>query len=439
MKLTLLRQPQMFVLVALMAAPLAALFAQETPAAAPVVTLKILADRAEALYKAGETATFSIEALQDGKPLAEGNVVGVFSKDGWQPQPPQTLVVKDGKATVVGKLDEPGFLLLRATMGKATSLAGASFDPLQLKPSLPVPDDFDQFWAAQKGALAKVPVKSTLTPVQAPVKGMEAFDVQVDCLGKPVSGYFGRPQNAKPKSLPAILFVHGAGVRGSSLGSTQWAVKEGGMLSLDINAHGIPNGKPAEFYTALTEGELKDYRSLGRQDREQCYFKGMFLRLIRAIDFLTAQPEWDGKTVVVYGSSQGGFQALAAAGLDARVTFICAGVPAGCDHTGSAANRISGWPKIVPNDAEGKPDPLALQTARYFDCVNFASRAKCKGAAVTVGFIDTTCPPTSVYAAYNALAIPKSIHADVAAGHTNTPAASTFMQDAAYKHVREMK
>lgn len=71
--------------------------------------------------------------------------------------------------------------------------------------------------------------------------------------------------------------------------------------------------------------------------------------------------------------------------------------------------------------------------------MNFATRAKCKGAAVTVGFIDTTCPPTSVYAAYNALAIPKAIHADVLAGHTNTPTASKFMQDAAYKHVREMK
>lgn len=437
MKMILIRQLQMFVLVALMAAPLAALFAQDTPA--PVVTLKVSADRADALYQSGESATFTIEAIQDDKPLAEGKVVCAFSRDGWQPQPPQTLVVKDGKATVVGKLDEPGFLLLRATMGKTTALAGAGFEPLQLKPSLPVPDDFDQFWAAQKAALANVAIKSMLTPVEAPVKGLEAFDVQVECLGKPVSGYFGRPQNAKPKSLPAILFVHGAGVRSSNLGSTHWATQEGGMLSLDINAHGIPNGKPAEFYTALTEGELKDYRSLGRQDREQCYFKGMFLRLIRAIDFLTAQPEWDGKTVIVYGSSQGGFQALAATGLDARVTFICAGVPAGCDHTGSAANRISGWPKIVPNDARGKPDPLARQTARYFDCVNFASRAKCKGAAVTVGFIDTTCPPTSVYAAYNALAIPKAIHADVAAGHTNTPAASKFMQDAAYKHVRDMK
>lgn len=434
-----IRPVPLLLLVALMAGPLVGLFAQEKAAAAPVVTLKVSADRAEALYKAGETATFTIQALVDSMPLADGKVVCVFSKDGWQPLPPQMVDVKDGKASVTGKLDEPGFLLLRATIDKTSTLAGAGYDPLQLKPSLPVPDDFDQFWAKQKAALAEVPLKSTQTPAKSPLDGVEAFDVQVDCLGKPVSGYFGRPKEAKPKSLPAILFVHGAGVRSSNLDSTRWAAKEGGMLTLDINAHGIPNGQPAEFYTALTEGELKDYRSIGRQDREQCYFKGMFLRLIRAIDFLTSQPEWDGKTVIVYGSSQGGFQAFAAAGLDARVTFICAGVPAGCDHTGSAANRISGWPKLVPNDAQGKPDAAVLETSRYFDCVNFATRAKCKGAAVTVGFIDTTCPPTSVYAAYNALTVPKAMHADVDAGHTNTPAASKFMQEAAYKHVREMK
>jgi cephalosporin-C deacetylase-like acetyl esterase len=407
--------------------------------AAPVLTLKAFTDHQDAIYKAGETATFTIEASQDGKPLAEGKVVCVLSKDGVQPQPPQTLNVKDGKATLIGKLDEPGFLLLRVTSGKASALAAAGYDPLQLKPSLPVPEDFDAFWAAQKAELAKVPMKPTLTPVQTAVKGVDAFDLQVECLGKPVSGYFGRPKNAKPKSLPAILHVHGAGVRGSNPGSVFWAANEGGMLSLDINAHGIPNGKPKEFYDALAAGELKDYRSLGNKDREQCYFKGMFLRLIRAIDFLTAQPEWDGKTLIVYGSSQGGFQAFAAAGLDERVSFFCAGVPAGCDHTGSQANRIAGWPKIVPNDAEGKPDAAALQTSRYFDCVNFATRAQCKGAAVTVGFIDTTCPPTSVYAAYNALMIPKALHADILSGHTSTPAASKFMQEAALNHVRVMK
>lgn len=431
------------VLAALFMAPCSGLYAQNTAqnakVAESVLTLKAATDRADAMYKPGETATFSIEALQDGKPLAEGPIVCVLSKDGWQPQPAQTVMVKDGRATLTGKLDEPGFLLLRATSGKAVALAGAGYSPLQISPSMPVPDDFDQFWSAQKAELAKVPLKSNLTPVKIPDQGVEAFDAQIDCLGKPVSGYFFRPREAKPKSLPAFLLVHGAGVRSAGIGSSQWATKEGGMLALDINAHGIPNGQPAEFYTALSEGELKDYRSAGRNDREQCYFKGMFLRLIRAIDFLTAQPEWDGKTVIVYGSSQGGFQAFAAAGLDSRVTFFCAGVPAGCDHTGNVANRINGWPKLVPNGSDGKPDPVALQTSRYFDCVNFATRAKSKGAAVTVGLIDTTCPPTSVYAAYNALTIPKAIHVDALAGHTNTTEATKFMVDAVNRHVREMK
>ena len=398
------------------------------------LTLQVTTDRTDATYKVGDTAIFTIESSQPAE------VTLVFSKDGVQPQPVKKVTLTGGKLSLTDKLDEPGFLQLRATSGKATAVAAAAYDPLQIKPSMPVPDDFDAFWTSQKAALAKVPLKSTLTPVETAVKGVEAFDLQVECLGgKPVSGYFGRPKGAKPKSLPAVLHVHGAGVRSSGLGSVSWALNEGGMLSLDINAHGIPNGKPAEFYTALQNGELKDYRAHGNKDRETVYFKGMFLRLIRAIDFLTGQPEWDGKTLIVYGSSQGGFQALAAAGLDSRVTFICAGVPAGCDHTGSQANRVNGWPKIVPNGPDGKPDPAALQASRYFDCVNFATRAKCKGAAVTVGFIDTTCPPTSVYAAYNALTLPKTIHFDTLAGHTNTPAAQKFMQQAAFKHVRDMK
>lgn len=439
-KMTLMLTKQVFVLIALLTVSHTPLLAQDTSVAAPALTLKVTPDRPDALYHVGESVTFTVSAMQGDQPATVSQVVCVVSKDGWKPQPPQTLEINDGKATLTSKLDEPGFLQVRVTSGKSSAVAGVGYDPLLIPPSMPVPDDFDQFWDTQKAALAKVPLKSTLTPVsQTAVKNVDAFDVQIDCLGPPVSGYFGRPQNAQPGSLPAILFVHGAGVRSANLGSISWATQQGGMLSFDINAHGIPNGKPAEFYETLKEGELKDYRSMGRADREECYFKGMFLRLIRAIDFLTAQPEWDGKTLIVYGSSQGGFQALAATGLDARVTHICAGVPAGCDHTGNTVNRISGWPKLVPLDSNGQPNAAVLQSSRYFDCVNFATHAKCKTAAVTVGFIDTVCPPTSVYAAYNALTMPKTIFNDILAGHTNTPAAVKFMQNAVARHVEEMK
>ena len=82
-----------------------------------------------------------------------------------------------------------------------------------------------------------------VTMIVSTAAGVAAFDLQADAVGAPVSGYCARPEGARPKSLPIILTVHGAGVRSSSLGGTAgWAKR--GFLALDINAHGIPNGKP---------------------------------------------------------------------------------------------------------------------------------------------------------------------------------------------------
>ena len=363
-----------------------------------------------------------------------------ITKDGVPPTTSGTVKLAGGSATVTGRLDEPGFLLCRATFAEPNehsrfALGGAAIDPLQIKPSLPAPADFDEFWTAQKKKLAAVPVNPRLTPVESPVKGVDCFDLQADCVGAPVSGYFAKPTGAQPKRLPIILTVHGAECAvPASAAAAGWAQR--GFLALDINAHGIPNGKPAEFYNSLANGELKDYRVRGRESRETVYFLGMFLRLVRALDFLTAQPEWDGRTVVVHGSSQGGYQSLVAAGLDPRVTFFAAGVPAGCDHTGFQAGRVNGWPKFI---ATGEtPPPNVVEAVRYYDAVNFVTRSKAAGI-VTVGFIDTTCPPSSVYAAYNAIPGPKQIHTDVAAGHTSTPGANEAMRNAILAYVATTK
>lgn len=401
--------------------------------------LAVSVDHADALYRVGETVTFTIKKTANSPVVDDAEIAWTISKDGVPPMQNGKVKLENGAATITGKLDEPGFLLCRATTTveskPVAALAGAGMAPTEIKPSRPVPDDFDAFWAAQKKKLAAVPMKSKLTPAPTASKKAELFDVQVDALGAPVSGYFARPLGAKAKSLPIILTVHGAGVNSSNpIGPVGWA--EQGLLAMDINAHGIPNGQSKEFYASLNEGRLKDYRWAGRESRETIYFLGMFLREVRALDFLCAQPEWDGKTVMVYGSSQGGFQAFAAAYLDPRVTFFAAGVPAGSDHTGMVAGRVAGWPKMVPV-TDGQPDPKVLEAARYFDNQNFAARTKAKGAVVTVGFIDQTCPPSSVYAAFNALPIAdKKIFNDIPHGHTNSPEAVSAMVEAVRAHLK---
>jgi len=338
-------------------------------------------------------------------------------------------------------LNEPGFIQVRAVyranakakVAPIFGLGGAAIDPTEIKRSLPVPDDFDAFWDGMKKKLAAVPVEPKLVSVTSPLKDIESFDVTAPALGLQISGYMSKPVGAKPKSLPIILTVHGAGVSDSSLGgSASWASK--GFLAMDMNAHGLPNGKPKQFYADLYAGPMNPYRYEFRNDREKAYFTGMMLRLIRGIDVLTSQPEWDGKHVVVSGASQGGYQAIAAAGLDSRVTYFAAGVPAGCDHSGMLVNRIAGWPKIVPM-LDGKPDNSVVEAFRYLDCMNFATRTKAAGAYFTVGFIDTTCPPTSIYATYNQLNIPKEIYNDIPSGHSHSPAARDGMTKAVLRHV----
>jgi cephalosporin-C deacetylase-like acetyl esterase len=420
-------------LLALLAA--FAISTSAAPAAGPA--LKLTVDRSDAIYAPGDQATFTITSP------AGTEVTWTTSLDGHR-----TLATGKGTASaaepmkVTATLDRPGFLLLtvmtKGTDGKPLKAeAAAAFSPEAIAPSLPAPDDFDAFWSDQKQKLAAVPLKPTLTPVTIPTASdanLEAFDVSVPTgeTEVPVTGYFALPKGADAKSLPAVLWVHGAGVRSSSL-PTALAGARDGFLSMDINAHGLPNGKPEDYYKGVANGDLKTYRTDGNTSRETVYFRGMFVRLQRALDFLASRPEWNGKVLAVVGHSQGGYQALVAGGLDPRVSFIGSGVPAGCDHTGMKADRISGWPKLVAMTASGAPNAASLEASRYVDAVNFAARCRAE-AIVSVGFIDRTCPPTSVYAAYNALKGPKTMVVRPAMGHAAPEDVKAEFRKALLKH-----
>ena len=422
---------------------------QANALAADKYAVMVVTDRETALYQSGETVRFLVTITKNGKPLADGEasyVVDDYVVDGESDRgfPNGKIELAGLEAVPIEATSKAAtFLRCRVTYrppnAKAISAtAGAGFNVNNIEPSLLVPGDFDAFWSEQKKKLATVEAKAVLTPVKQSDESLVCADVQVPCLGGgPVSGYFAKPKDAAKKSLPAILWVHGAGVRGSSLGNAMTGAKAG-MLSMDINAHGIPNGKPGKFYQDLNAGELKNYRYAGRENRATSYFRGMYLRLVRAIDFLTAQPEWDGKVVAVIGHSQGGGQALVAGGIDSRVTIIATGVPAICDHSGRVADRINGWPKLVPAGEAGNPDAKILEASRYVDAVNFASRCRAE-AIMSVGFIDAVCPPSSCYAAYNQLHGRKQIINEPLMGHAAPNHIRTAFMKAIQQHVKRSR
>ena len=94
---------------------------------------------------------------------------------------------------------------------------------------------------------------------------------------------------------------------------------------------------------------------------------------------------------------------------------IAANVPALCDHTGGRIGRASGWPQLVPDN-----DPHIARVAGYYDAVNFARHAPCV-PLMSAGYVDRTCPPTSIYAAFNVMAEPKRIVPTPTMGHSFSP------------------
>lgn len=403
--------------------------------------LSVTPDRADAIYKKGETVTFQIDLQRNKQPAAEDSVAWKISKDGVAPIQTGTTALVDGKGTITGRLDEPGFLQCEVTFKKDKTvykaLAAGGVDLAEIKPSLPAPADFDAFWAEQKKRLAAVPMNTRLMPVPPPPNrdGAETFSFEVDSIGAPSTGFYGRPIGAKPKSLPAVLFVPGAGVRSANLDSMAgWA--KAGLLVAEINAHGIANGESKEYYAALDAGELKDYRVRGRESRDTYYFMGVYFRMLRALEFLTTQPEWDGKTLIILGGSQGGGLSLAGAALEPRVSFIVSNVPGLTDQTGAEAGRVAGWPRAIPKDAEGKPDAKVSEAMRYYDGANFAARINVP-VHMEVGFIDVVCPPTCSYAAYNSLAGKKTMIPHVDRGHDIGPQIWNDMRKLTLAHAAE--
>lgn len=305
-------------------------------------------------------------------------------------------------------LDSPGTLLAELIADgpeakQVKALGGAVVEADKIAPVVTRPDDFDEFWENQIAALNAVPANVQIEAGESGREGVDYFKVSFDN----VDGAKIRAQMARPKvgtKLPALVVTQWAGVYGLNKGWVTGRAAEG-WLVINVMPHDLPIGESAEFYKAQNVGALKNYASIGNESRETSYFRRMFLGNVRATNYLTSRADWDGKTLVASGGSQGGYQSIVLAGLDSRFTAVIARVPAGCDITARSANRASGWPGwwLPPAPSERA---AVIETSRYYDAINFASRVRAP-VLVGLGLIDTTCPPAGVFSMINQLAGPK--------------------------------
>ena len=279
---------------------------------------------------------------------------------------------------------------------------GAAVAPTLLKPSVPAPADFDSFWAGQLARLRAIAPDPVLTPLRTSQPGVKLFRVRLDSVGSHVQGYLALPD--RRGKFPALIIYQWAGVYPLD---PAWAAERAaeGWLTFDVDSHDLPPGQGT--------GVPLDYPTIGDRSRDTSYFLDMYLRDTRALQYVRSSPRWDGRTVVLTGTSMGGQQSLVTAGLNpGKVTAVLVNEPAGADSNGDLHGRRAGY----PNWDSG--DPQVMRAALYFDTVNFTSHITAP-VLVAMGFIDTTAPPAGIWAELDEVPAPKEAVPMIASAHNN--------------------
>ena len=367
-------------------------------------------DHADWLYETGEKAKVEVQFYKYGIPQDGLEVAYEIGGDMMPADKSGTVTLKNGRAVIsMGTMNQPGFLdcRLSATVNgkKYKHHVKIGFSPEKLQPYTKLPADFNAFWEKNLAEAAKCPMKYTIEP--APEYSSEKSDcylIKLQCFrpGSYIYGYLTRPKAAG--NYPVVLCPPGAGVKTIKDPKRHIYYADEGCIRLEMEIHGLNPTMSAEEFKEISSA-FGNYLVNGIDNRDNYYMKKVYLACVRAVDYLTSLPDWDGKNVIVQGGSQGGALALVTAGLDKRVTACVANHPALSDMAGYKAGRAGGYPHLFKN-YQGMDTPEKINTLAYYDVVNFAKQIKVP-VYMTWGYNDNACPPTTSYIVYNVLDCPK--------------------------------
>ncbi|MBN1187415.1 MAG: acetylxylan esterase [Bacteroidales bacterium] len=394
-------------------------FPQNSPAPIKLIQFVLTPDHSNWNYKLNEEATIKILVTKFGIPVSNAEIEYEFGPEMLAPEKKDVLILKEGAGEInIGTTNKPGFRQLKVKIKtdgyEYKDEIKVAFEPTKIQPTIILPQDFDKYWQDALEANSKVPMDAIVTykpEYSTATVNVYLVSLQNYKIGKRLYGYLCKPK--APGKYPVLLLPPGAGIKKIDSG-TFYA--DEGFISLSIEIHGISPELSEEDYNTIRFA-FGDYWLDKLDDKDNYYYISVYVGCIRAIDFLTSLPEFDGKNVAVTGGSQGGALSIVTAALDRRVTCLAAFYPALCDLTGYLNGRAGGWPHIFSDRyKEINATPEKINTAAYYDVANFARKITVPGF-YSFGYNDHTCPPTSILSALNVITAPKEVVITPISGH----------------------
>lgn len=283
----------------------------------------------------------------------------------------------------------------------------------EYRPQLSEPEDLMPFWeqTLSQAREASDPLLA-LERVDNGLTLIDTWDVTfAGHDGSPIRAWYNRPAGVEAELPVVVEYLGYGGGRGEPLERLAFAGAGYGHLVMDTRGQAStwgsgggtpdPHGSGPAFPGVMTRGI---------ESPDRYYFRRLITDAVRAVDHALTRDEVDPDRVVVTGTSQGGGLALAAGALHHRVAAVVADVPFLC-HFERAVTLTDAAPYAeitaylaVHRNARDQ----VFRTLSYVDGVVMARRITAP-TMVSVALMDQTCPPSTVFAAANAVPRPPTV------------------------------
>jgi cephalosporin-C deacetylase len=288
----------------------------------------------------------------------------------------------------------------------------------EYRPQAQVPPDLTDFWRTTFDTAAEYPVDARFTAVDAALPNVDVYDVRfAGWGGAPIAAWLVVPRT-DGEPVPCVVQYQGYGV-GRSLphDHTMWAAAGWAVLVVDTRGMSGTIGMPGDTPDpdAGAGPHAPGFLTQGLDDPADYYYRRVFTDSVRALWAAASAPGVDASRLVVAGASQGGAITQAVAALHG---IAGAPVPLAAlidvpflTHVRRAVDLTDSDPyyELVRYLSTRRADvERVFETLSYFDGLHLASLGTIP-ALYSVALRDEICPPSTVFAAYNAWSGPKRI------------------------------
>ena len=355
-------------------------------------------------YKIGETMTFRIRVKHKDFYLDIPYIRYTLTSDDGQKFEEYKQPSDDGWFYIDASISKNGFVYVQAQAcdenkqpidGIALFNGSAGADVSDILRATKTPDDYLEFWDMLKGEVDKCEPEviycKEIKKDEYP--NFEFYDMRIKAPWSDFASVaVAYPRGAEKGSLKLAMTYQGYGVRSANFHPMD------GYMTVEVNAHAIPNLRDEAFYAELRDVKMVGYGydAVENEKPETTYWAKMILRDLAALRFFENHELLNKKDYYFVGSSQGGMQACNMAAHFDKASAVILNVPWLSDIYG---NEICGRRENKMPKGFG---------VTYFDTAVAAQYLRCS-AYIISGLGDVTCNASTQMALFNSIRSPKYI------------------------------